>query len=357
MTWLPLSAPFDRDTTRIAGIMSQVLFALVPATLWGLLLFGLPAVFLFTLTVVSALFWEALAVWLSGKSARRALADYSALLTGWLLALSLPPWAPWWIGVFGAFIAIVIGKHVYGGLGQNLFNPAMLARVALLIAFPVEMTTWIDPQPGWLDAPWDWQRAWAIVSGTVSLDGYTGASLLGHVKTEFSRGLSLSEAYASFGHDAFAVFIGYTRGSLGETSSVAFLAGGLWLLYKKVITWHIPASFLATVIFLAALFHGLDAAHYPDASFHLGSGALMLTAFFIATDYVTSPHSPFGQVLFGIGLGVILFVIRTFGAYPEGAAFAILLMNALTPVIDHYVRPRIYGRDRRGRPLELEGGE
>lgn len=350
-----LSAPFSRDDTGVSAIMFKVMLALTPATAIGLILFGWPAVYLFVATVGTAYLWEAFSLILAGKPLRRNLADGSALLTGWLLAMGLPPWAPWWIGAVGAFIAIVVGKQVYGGLGQNIFNPAMLARVALLVSFPLEMTTWINPAPWLSGAGPGLGESWNIVFGAgASLDGYTGATLIGHVKTEFSQGRGLSEAYASAGYNLFASLAGLTRGSLGETSSIALAAGGIWLMRHKVITWHIPVSLLGTVFALATIFTLIDGERYPGPLFHLSSGALMLTAFFIATDYVTSPNAPLGQAIFGAGCGLTIFVIRTWGAYPEGAGFAVLLMNAVTPVIDHYVRPRIYGRDRQGRPLELE---
>jgi electron transport complex protein RnfD len=188
-------------------------------------------------------------------------------------------------------------------------------------------------------------------------DVYAGATLLGYVKTEFSRGQQLSEILAHGDYSLSLLFFGLVRGSLGETSTLALLAGGLWLIRQKVISWEIPVSILATVFVLASLFNLMEPERYPGPLLHIGSGGLMLLAFFIATDYVTCPNSPLGQVLFGVGCGVIVYVIRTWGAFPEGAGFAVLLMNAMTPIIDHYVRPRIYGRDLRGRPLELEGRE
>jgi electron transport complex protein RnfD len=282
------------------------------------------------------------------------LLDGSALLSGWLVAMTLPPWAPWWLGVTGSALAIVVGKQVFGGIGQNLFNPAMLARVALLVSFPLEMTTWINPAPLFSFAAPGWLESLGITFGGRALpDGFTGATLIGHIKTEFSQGRGLSEALASGHYGFLSSFLGWTRGSLGETSGFLLLLGGLYLLKKKVIAWFIPVSLLATVALLATGFMLWDGERYPGPLFHLSSGALMLAAFFIATDYVTSPNSPLGQILFGAGCGLIVFVIRTWGAYPEGVGFAVLLMNSLTPVIDHYVRPRIYGRDRKGRPLEL----
>lgn len=349
-----LSGPHTRAETRVPYIMRQVMLALLPATVFGILLFGWPALWLFAITLMSAALFEVLCLRLAGRPAFATLHDGSALLTGWLLALSLPPWAPWWIAVVGSAIAIVLGKHVYGGLGQNLFNPAMLARVILLVSFPVDMTTWITPfgffgsgAPGFLDS-------FRITFGGISdVDAVTGATFIGAMKTGFSNGQALSTTLAEEHYSPFTAAFGVIRGSLGETSTLLILAGGVYLLMKRVITWHIPVSMLLTVAVLATAFHLWNLERYADAGFHLTTGALMLVAFFMATDYVTSPSSPAGQLLFGAGCGLLVFVIRSWGSYPEGVSFAILLMNAMTPLIDHYIRPRIYGRDRRGKPLEL----
>ncbi len=349
-----LSAPFTRADSQVQVIMKRVMLALAPATVFGLFIFGWPALLLLAVTIFAALLFEALCLILCGRPVRATLLDGSALLSGWLTAMTLPPWAPWWIGVVGAAIAIVLGKQVYGGLGQNLFNPAMLARVALLVSFPLEMTTWVHPTPLFSSqAPGLLDSLAITFSGAAAPDGVTGATLIGHIKTEFSQGHGLTEALASGHYHFLKSFLGWTSGSLGETSALLILLGGLWMIKKQIITWHIPFSMLATVFTLASLFALLDGERYPGPLFHLTSGALMLCAFFIATDYVTSPNSPVGQIIFGSGCGLIIFVIRTWGAYPEGAGFAVLLMNSLTPVIDHYVRPRIYGRDRMGRPLDL----
>ena len=354
-----LSAPFTRSDSQVQAIMKLVMWALTPATAFGLFIFGWPAVFLFATTVFSALLFEAVCLFLAGRPVRATLLDGSAVLTGWLIALSLPPSAPWWIGVVGSALAILVGKQVFGGIGQNLFNPAMLARVALLVSFPLEMTTWIHPAPLFSpSAPGLFDSLAITFSGMPLPDGLTGATLIGHIKTEFSQGHGLDEALLSGEYGLFKSLLGWTSGSLGETSALLLIGGGIWLMNKKVITWHIPFSMLATVFLLASFFALVDGDRYPGPLFHLSSGALMLAAFFIATDYVTSPSSSAGQVIFGAGCGLIMYVIRTWGAYPEGAGFAVLLMNSLTPVIDHYVRPRIYGRDRKGRPLELpEAGE
>ena len=352
-----LSAPFARADLQVRSIMRTVILALMPGTAWGLFVFGWPAILLFIVTVSSALAFEAVSLKLADKPVNATLADGSAILTGWLIALSLPPWAPWWIGALGSFLGIVVGKQVFGGLGQNLFNPAMLARVALLVSFPLEMTTWVNPAPIFSSHAPSLETAWAIIfNGQLPADGMTGATVLGWVKTEFSQGRGLSESLASGDFGLFKSVFGWSRGSLGELSTVLTALGGLWLLREKVITWHIPFSMLGTVAFLASLFTLIDGERYAGPLLHLSSGGLMLGAFFIATDYVTSPNSVTGQLIFGAGCGLIAFVIRTWGGFPEGVAFAVLLMNSVTPIIDHYVRPRIYGRNLKGRPLELPEG-
>lgn len=351
LTIKPSSGPHTGSAIGVGSIMRQVIYALLPATAFGLYLFGWPAVNLLLVTLFASLVFEALCLKLAGRPAMSALKDGSALLTGWLLAMTLPPWAPWWIGVLGAGIAIILGKQVYGGLGQNLFNPAMLARVVLLISFPLEMTTWADVTP-WLteSAPGFYEGLTITFTGMTNPDAVTGATLLGHVKTEWLQKHPLSESLSDYG--VSTIWLGVTRGSLGETSALLLFAGGMWLLLKKIITWTIPVSMLASVAGIAGLFHFLDPERYLSPVMHLGSGALMCAAFFIATDYVTSPNTPLGQMIFGSLCGLLIYMIRTWGGYPEGAGFAILLMNSLTPLIDHYVRPRIQGRDRRGRPLE-----
>jgi RnfABCDGE-type electron transport complex D subunit len=328
--------------------MLAVMAALVPATLYGFWLYGWPAILLWCVTVGYAALGEAFALRVADRRLREPLADGSAVLTGWLLALSLPPWAPWWIGAVGGVFAAIVGKQVFGGIGQNLFNPAMIARVALLISFPVEMIQWVKPAPLFSEAAPGFLQALSITFlGLPDADAVTSASLLGHAKAELSRGVTLAASLP--GHaDAAALLGGMRPGSLGETSALLLLAGGLFLLWRRIITWHIPFAMLATVALPAAILHALDPQRYAGAEVHLLSGGLMLGAWFIATDPVTSPSSRGGQLLFGAGCGALTFVIRTWGGYPEGVAFAVLLMNAVTPVIDRYLRPRIYGRTRKG---------
>lgn len=346
-----VSGPFAHAGNATARTMGWVMVALLPATLYGLYQFGWPAIFLFLLTLISALLAEALSLRLAGKPVRRYLFDGSALLSGWLLAMTLPPWAPWWIGVVGALLMIIVGKQVFGGIGQNLFNPAMVARVGLLIAFPLQMTTFLPPQPlGSAAAPGIVDALQITLGDATHLDTLSGATLLGHVKTELGQTHGLESALSGI-YDPLTAATGAVAGSLGETSALLLLLGGLLLLGLGIIRWTIPVSMLVTITLLSTLFHWIDPNHYPNALYHLLAGATLLGAFFIATDLVTSPVTTRGQLLFGAGCGLLIYVIRSWGGYPEGVAFAVLLMNGATPLIDHYLRPRIYGRKRSGAPL------
>ncbi|MES9946181.1 MAG: electron transporter RnfD [gamma proteobacterium symbiont of Ctena orbiculata] len=355
----PVAGPYTHARTSISRTMGLVMLALLPATLYSLYLFGWPAIFLFVTTLIACLLFEAGSLRIAGKRARPFLLDGSALLTGWLLAMTLPPWAPWWIGVVGAFLAIVIAKQVFGGIGQNLFNPAMVARVALLISFPLEMTLFNSPAPLFSTQAPGFLDSLAITFGSSGqLDAISSATTLGHLKTELGRAVPLETA--SSGIDSlWRLSLGQTSGSLGETSALLLLLGGLLLIYKRIITWHIPLAMLGTLTLLASLFHLIDPQSYVDPLTHLLSGAAIMGAFFIATDLVTSPVSIRGQLLFGAGVGLLVYAIRTWAGYPEGVAFAVMLMNACTPLIDHYLKPRIYGRDRKGEPLNYadEGGD
>jgi Na+-translocating ferredoxin:NAD+ oxidoreductase subunit D len=348
----PASGAHVGAKSSVSFIMWQVMLALLPATVFGIWCFGWPALNLFVITVISAVFFEIICIRMAGRVAKPVIMDGSALLTGWLLAMTLPPWSPWWIGVVGSGLAIILGKQVYGGLGQNLFNPAMLARVALLISFPIEMTTWANISPLFFSQSPGIADSWHITfMGLDNIDAVTGATTLGYIKTEFSQNHLLADILKDY--SGLLNFIGWTRGSLGETSTLLLALGGAWLIRQGIIQWYIPISLLLTVAGLASIFHMVDSQHFISPMIHLNSGAMMCVAFFIATDYVTSPNTPTGQLVFGVGCGVLIFVIRTWGAYPEGAGFAVLLMNAATPLIDNYIRPRIYGRDRKGRPLEI----
>ncbi|MDD2774728.1 MAG: RnfABCDGE type electron transport complex subunit D [Gallionella sp.] len=325
-------SPHAHAPITLSKVMMTVMMALIPATLYGFWLYGWSAVMLWMISIFAAIASEALVVRWQGRGVKTALLDGSGVLTAWLLAISLPPTAPWWIAVLGSVFAVTICKQVFGGLGQNVFNPAMAARVMLLISFPLEMTTWVSP-----------------------VDGMASASVLGHVKTELTRGISMDTSLV--GHFSMLDgLVGNRIGSMGETAAILLLLGGVFLIFRRIITWHIPVAMMLGVAVPALLFHSIDSTHYASPLVHLLSGGLILGAFFIATDPVTSPNTAMGQLIFGAGCGLMTWIIRTWGGYPEGVAFAVLMLNAGTPIIDHYVKPRIYGRDRKGVALPVKKG-
>ena len=350
----PLSGPHTHTHLTISSIMMSVMMALLPATLFSLYLFGWPAINLFVITLGSAVLFEAACLALAQRAIKPALFDGSALLTAWLLALSLPPWAPWWIGVMGSACAIILGKQVFGGLGQNLFNPAMLARVILLISFPVQMTLWVHPTPiDSANAPTFSQGLSITLGGQQEqIDSVTTASMLGHLRTELTLNKTVNDVIGTNYTWGDAV-TGTIAGSLGEASAILLTIGGLFLIWRRIITWHMPAVFLGSLALIATLFSLYDPARYASAQFHLLHGGVILAAFFILTDPVTSPSTPRGQTIFAIGCAILVYAIRTWGSYPEAVAFVVMLMNACTPLIDYYIRPRIYGRNRSGEPLTL----
>jgi RnfABCDGE-type electron transport complex D subunit len=352
LTMQTVASPHAHGGNSVSRTMFRVQVALLPATLYGFWLYGWPSFFLWLLTILSCVGFEAMSLRLGGVTRiRPTLLDGSAVLTGWLLAMTLPPWAPWWVAVLGGFIAIVIGKQVFGGVGQNVFNPAMVARVALLVSFPLPLTLWITPLPMSGAVAPDFVASLRIFLTSLPVpDAMTSATLLGHAKTELSRGVDLAQALSGA---PLMSWMGMRGGSFGESAALLILAGGLYLMATRVISWHAPLAVLAGVAIPAAIAHGVNPAHFLSVEAHLLSGALMLGAFFIATDYVTSPNTTVGQIIFGLGIGFLTWVIRSVGGYPEGMAFAVLLMNALTPVIDRFVKPRVLGRDRKGRPLDI----
>ncbi len=341
-----VASPYAHEGSSVSTVMFQVCLALLPCTVFAFYLFGWPAINLFLVTCVAAIATELACLALMSQPLARVF-DGSALLTAWLLALTLPPWAPWWIAVFGAAFAIAIGKQLYGGVGQNIFNPAMLARTALLVTFPVQMTTWVLPAAASADlaAPSFWQGLRITFLSAPLTDGWTGATALGHVKTSVIAGESLTDVIAQ--DLAFpAAITGLTAGSMGETSELLVALGGAYLLWKKLISWEIPVAIFCSVVVMAGIFGGLS-----NIAFHLTSGGLALGMFFIATDPVTSPTGRTAKLIFGAGCGLVIFIIRSWGGFPEAVAFAVLFMNAFTPLIDRYFKPRVYGRLSSGKPL------
>lgn len=316
------SSPHIASGESIPLLMHHVILALVPGLLVGFYFFGIDALRVLLITTVTAIGFEVLLQRMMRRPV--TVSDLSAAVTGILLAMNLPAGAPWWLCVIGSGVAIVVGKQIYGGLGYNLFNPALVARVVLLISWPVQMTTWPKAQPFF-------QRA---------VDAVTGATPLGRMKESILLHHNLSGIAKVSLMDPF---LGHVGGSLGEISALALLLGGLYLIAKRVITWHIPVSFLGTVLVVAALFNFVDPNRYASPQFHLVTGGLILGAFFMATDLVTSPVTHRGMLTFGVGCGLITMMIRFWGGYPEGVSFSILLMNAATPLIDRWVKPRTFG--------------
>ena len=352
-----MSAPFTHAVSSVPRTMLLVMLALAPATAFSLYQFGWPAIILFFIILASSLFFEALSLLIAKKPLAPFMLDGSAVLTGWLVALSLPPWAPWWIGVLGGFIAIVLGKHIYGGLGQNIFNPAMVARIALLISFPLEMTFFMQPQPLFAEHSPSFMQAMELVFvGGINIDALTSASTLTQMKVLSFDGKSVALASGQVG-DLKSALIGVLPGSMGEMSALLLLLGGLFLLMTRIISWHTPVAMFASMALIASVFHFFNPDHHPGMLTHLFSGGFVLGAFFIATDYVTQPVSNTGRLIFGAGVGFLTFFIRAYSIFPEGVGFAILLMNAMTPLIDHYIKPRIFGRTKSGVPLAAQHKE
>jgi electron transport complex protein RnfD len=323
--FLVSSSPHLHDGQSIGRIMRLVIYALLPATLFSIYVFGLSALRVIVLAIASSVLFEMLSQRIMKRTVR--IGDWSAVLTGLLLALNLPATSPWWLVVVGSFFAIVIAKQIYGGLGYNPFNPALVGRVVLLISFPVQMTArWVTPS------------RWGM-------EAVTTATPLGRIRESLmSRGsidLQLTQ------QEWIDLLIGNRAGCLGEVSVVLLLAGGIFLLAKRVISWHTPVAFIASVWIMTGIFHLIDPTRYADPSFHIITGGLFIGAFFMATDYVTSPITGKGMLIFGAGCGLFTVVIRLFGAYPEGVSFAILLMNAATPLIDRYTRPAVFGAQKR----------
>ena len=328
------TAPHMSSSVDTSVIMRDVIIALLPAVLVSLLFFGLSAVVVLLTSVAACMLCEyAICRWLLHKQS--TLRDGSAAVTGLLLAFNLPAGFPVWMILIGAFVAVGISKMAFGGLGKNLFNPALVGRVFLFVSFPLQMTTW--PRPKFLDFfNTDVQTGATTLGILKHLDAETSATAL----TKYSTSIQDIPNY-------WQMFVGYTGGCLGEVSAAALLLGLCYLLWRKVISWHIPFYYLATVfIFTSALWLLYESPVYDPVT-HLLSGGLILGAVFMATDYVTSPMSVNGKIIFAVGCGLLTVIIRLFGAYPEGVSFDILIMNAFVPLIDRFVRPRVFGTGRK----------
>jgi len=339
----PTSPHIHADIT-VGKMMLRVLIALVPAIIAYTWYFGWGLAINMAIGTVTALFCEYLMLVARKKPIAVFLLDGSVLVTAVLLAFCIPPLAPWWLMVLGTAFAVVIAKHLYGGLGYNPFNPAMIGYVMLLICFPREMTVWLSPfifshlEFGFIAS------LKAVFLGAFppgfGMDAISAATPLDLIKTQLSIDITVGET-----KNNSAIFGDF--GGIGwEWIGNWIFLGGVWLIYKKVISWHIPVAMLGSLFLIATIFYLKDADHYSSPMFHVFSGAAMLGAFFIATDPVSAATTPRGRIVYGIGIGVLTYVIRVWGGYPDGVGFAVLLMNMAAPTIDYYTQPRVYGHKR-----------
>ena len=339
---LSIPAPHSRPRTSVPRLMRRVLYALIPAACCHVWYFGPGLLVNFLVCALAGLAAEALVLRLRHRPAGAALGDGSALVTAALLAFTIPPLVPWWVPASGAAMAIVVAKQLYGGLGRNLFNPAMVGYAFLLLSFPVEMTQWVPPRIGDLDYAQLSLLQYLSFTFTgdlpagLSLDGLTRATPLDLIREGVRASVPVSEVRAS------ALFGSF--GGRGWEWIANFVAlGGLYLIYTRSIRWHIPTAVLAGLLVPATVLNLVDATTYASPALHLFSGATMLGAFFIATDPVSAAATVPGRLIFGAGIGMLTYAIRTWGGYPDGLAFAVLLMNAAVPLIDRYTRPTPYG--------------
>lgn len=341
-------SPYISDASSVSNIMLKVLLALVPGIITYVWVFGGGILVTMALATVSALVAEALMLKIRKRPIQPFITDYSAVITAWLLALAIPPLSPWWLIVVGTMFAIVISKQLYGGLGYNPFNPAMIGYAVLLISFPVLMTKWpaalslAQTKLGFVD------QLQYIFSGILpldsnlmatKLDAVTSATPLDYLKTQ----LMLKHDIASITQDPLFGALG-AKG--GEYVASAYLLGGLYLWQQKIITWHLPTAFLGVLALISGVFWLFDPTHFTSPLFHLFSGASMLCAFFIITDPVSGPTTPRGKLYFAAGVAIITYLIRVYGGYPDGVAFAVIFMNICVPLIDAHTQPRVFGHEK-----------
>lgn len=337
------ASPHLKSDETVRSVMVDVLVALIPALVAAVYFFGIRSLLVIIVCVGSAVLTEHLCLRMRGKPT--AISDFSAIVTGILLAFCLPPGIPFVLAAVGAAVSIGLGKQAFGGLGHNIFNPALVGRAFMLTSWPVAMTSWAAPL-GLMSRGW-------LYTGGKTWDAVTTATPLDVLKESVSvhEGVAAvvsGDAVLTGGVSMMDMFIGRMPGSIGETSALALLLGGIYLLYRGQITWHIPFSYVGVYALLTWIWGGGAGAGLfsGPVAFNVLSGGLLLGAFFMITDMVTSPVTPLGRIIFGAGGGVILFMIRMFGGYPEGVCYSILLMNACAPLIDRFTRPRRYGEVR-----------
>lgn len=328
-------SPHLHSTVSTRSLMRDVIIALVPAMLVSVLFYGWNAISLLAVSVATCV----LAEWFIGKYMLRrptTIGDLSAVVTGILLALNVPPTSPWWLVFVGSIVAIGIAKMTFGGLGQNIFNPALVGRVFLLVSFPVLMTDWAIPQ-AWFNTN--------IPMFNPVVDAYSGATPLGIAKEGLANGLTLPEIFAQGQFSWRQMFFIKAGGSVGEISALALILGFIYLLCRRVIKATIPVTIVATVAILTGIFSAINPDIYTGPLFNIFTGGLLIGSIFMATDYVTSPMTTKGQIIFGAGIGIITVMVRYFGSYPEGVSFAILIMNCTVPLINKYCKPVRFGKE------------
>ena len=345
MTFGTSPAPHVIAPNSVRRVMRLVLFALAPAIVMHIVFFGVGLLVQLFLGAIVALLAEAIALKLRRKPLQPFLTDGSAIITGVLLAMCLPPLAPWWLVVSGSAFAVLFAKHLYGGLGSNPFNPAMVGYAVLLVSFPAQLTQWLPPQLADLQLlrPGVGDTFYTVFMGHLpahlTWDAITSPTPLTSMRNSLSMGMTMQEAQAN-------PMFGAMGGRGWDWINLSLLGGGVWLLVLRIVRWHIPLAMLAAIAVPAAVMNAVDPGAYPGATFHLTAGASMLGAFFIATDPISAATSNRGKLIYGAGIGLITYVIRTWGGYPDGVAFAVLMMNAAVPLIDRYTVPRVYGHTR-----------
>lgn len=344
MIFASRTSPYMKQPNSVSQMMQQVIFALLPGTAVMLWFFGWGVLTNLLLGISFALVLETVMLRVRNKPVALFLNDYSAIVTAWLLALALPPASAWWLLLIAMIFAIVIAKHIYGGLGHNPFNPAMVGYAAVLISYPLDMTSWMAPvhfsvaETGFTDTL---HKVFGAAGS--AWDAVTMATPLDSVKVSLGLGKDLTEIYQN---DELQLL----SGNGWNVINLAYLAGGIWLLYRRIISWHIPAALLLGLGGMAALFWIIDSQAYTSPLFHLFSGGTMLAAFFIATDPVSASTTPVGKLLYAGGIGLFTYIIRTWGGYPDAIAFSVIIMNMAVPLIDYYTQPRVYGHKSKGLP-------
>lgn len=346
MPVLNVTSPHTRRPLNTGQLMCQVVLATVPGLIALTYFFGYGTLINVFWGIAVALACEAFVLKLRNKPVGFFLKDYSAVVTAVLLALAIPPTAPWWLTLVGVSFAITVAKHLYGGLGSNPFNPAMIGYVLLLISFPVEMTSWLPAQG---------TEGTSLLSFVDSLSVWLSSSIQGQTVDAFTMATPLDTFRTYQGnHETLSnavVLQGAFAGIGWEWVNLAFLIGGIYLIARRIITWHIPVSMLVALTLLSILFHGIDPDTYASPLFHLFSGGTMLGAFFIATDPVSAATSNLGKLFYGAGIGIFIYIIRTWGGYPDAVAFSVLLLNLCAPTIDYYTQPRAYGHEKANRGM------